>query len=73
MLTDTVTLELPEIVLLQALRQLPPLRRQWLLRQLEQEQSPTMSGVPAAELDKITGLISVGGDALEDSKRLYDE
>jgi uncharacterized protein len=29
--------------------------------------------VPAAELERWTDLIAVGGDALEDSERLYDE
>ena len=30
-------------------------------------------GVPASELDRLTGLISVGGDALKDTERLYDD
>lgn len=29
--------------------------------------------IPAVELRKLSGIISVGGDALEDSERLYDE
>ncbi len=68
-MTATVTLELPEDVLVQALKRLPSARRQQLLRQVEAEALPVVRVVPAAELDKWTGLISVGGDALEDSER----
>jgi hypothetical protein len=71
-MTVTVTLELPDNVLIQALRQLSPARRQQLLRQLEDETPPVVRVVPATELDKWTGLIAVGGDALEDSERLYE-
>jgi len=72
-MTVTVTLELPDNVLIQALKQLSPARRQQLLRQLENETPPVVRVVPATELDKWTGLISVGGDALEDSERIHDD
>jgi len=71
-MTATVTLELPENVLIQALRRLSPARRQRLLRQAEEEVLPVVRVVPAAELDKWAELIEVGGDALEDSRRIYD-
>jgi len=71
-MTVTVTLELPDNVLIQALKQLSPARRQRLLRQLENETPPVVRVVPATELDKWTGLIAVGRDALEDSERLYE-
>jgi hypothetical protein len=58
--------------LIQALKQLSPARRQQLLGQLENETPPAVRVVPATELDKWTGLIAIGGDALEDSKRLYE-
>ena len=65
----TVTLELPDNVLIQALKRLSPARRRQLLYQLEDEEaSPAVRVVPATELDKWTGLIAVGGDALEDSR-----
>lgn len=67
----TVILELPDNVLIQALRRLSPARRQQLLRQLETEVHVNV--VPATELDRWTALIAVGGDALEDSKCLYDQ
>ena len=71
-MTVTVTLELPDNVLIQALKQLSPARRQQLLHQLEDEMLPAVRVVPATELDKWTGLIAIGGDALEDSDRLYE-
>jgi len=72
-MTATITLELPDNLLIQALKRLSPARRQQLLYQLETEASPVVRVVPAAELDKWIGLISVGGDALEDSRRVYGE
>ena len=69
----TVTVELPENVLVQALKRLSPARRQQLLQQLMDEALPVVRVVPATDLDQWTGLIAVGGDALEDSRRLYDE
>lgn len=72
-MTATVTLELPDNVLIQALKRLAPARCRQLLYQLEDEAAPVVRVVPAAELDKWTGLIAVGGDALEDSERLYGE
>jgi AbrB family looped-hinge helix DNA binding protein len=32
----------------------------------------TLQGVKAASLDKLTGLIRLGGDAVKDKKRLYE-
>ena len=31
----------------------------------------TLQGVKAASLDKLTGLVRLGGDAVKDKKRLY--
>ncbi len=74
-MTATVTLELPEDVLVQALKRLPLTKRRQLLRQVEAEAQalPVVRVVSAAELDKWIGLVSVGGDALEDSERVYGE
>jgi hypothetical protein len=72
-MSATITIQLPEDVLLDALRQLPPSRRRRLLQQLADEPSPTVVSIPAAELDQWTGLISIGGDALAESEQLYDE
>ena len=55
-MTVTVTLELSDNVLIQALRQVSPARRQQVLRQLENETLPAVRVVPATELDKWTGL-----------------
>jgi hypothetical protein len=72
-MTATVTLELPEDILVAALRKLSPARRRHLLVELDRPSAFTLRTVPAAELDKLTGLIAVGGDALEDSERLYED
>lgn len=72
-MTATVTLEFPEDVLVAALRRLTPARRRQLLLKVETDTMSVPRGVPAAELDKWTGLIAIGGDALEDSERLYSD
>jgi hypothetical protein len=72
-MTTAIVVELPEDVLVEALRRLTPARRRQLLLRVESEPAPALTTVPATELDKWTGLISVGGDALEDSECLYCE
>jgi hypothetical protein len=72
-MSTTITLELPDDVLLRALRRLPDRRRNELLRKLEEPQGLVVKGVQAAELERLEGLIALGGDALEDSERLYDD
>lgn len=74
-MTTTITLELPDNVLIQALKRLPPAQRRHLLCQLETEVPSEIhvNVVQATELDRWTDLIAAGGDALEDSRRLYDE
>jgi hypothetical protein len=67
-----ITIELPEEVLLDALRQLSPEQRRQLLEQLGEPSKIIVSSIPAAELRKWAGLISAGGDALAESEALYD-
>lgn len=71
-MSETIILELPEEILLKALQQLSPERRQWLFNQID---LPDVSSpiVSALELDAWTGLIAVGGDALEESEQLYED
>jgi hypothetical protein len=38
-----------------------------------QEDHPFVPSLPASTLDRLTGLVAWGGDALVDSERLYDE
>lgn len=72
-MSATVTIEFPEDVLIAALRRLSPARRHELIFKVETDVMLMPRGVPAVELDKWVGLINVGGDALEDSERLYDD
>ena len=72
-MSDTITVELPEELLLQALRQLSAERRQWLFNQIMLDPVPLPHGTPARDLDKWTGLIAVGGDSLAESEQLYDD
>ena len=71
-MSGTIVLELPEEVLLNALRQLSPDRRRWLFKESEKEATIDVRLVPAEALTELNGLVSIGGDALKDSERLYD-
>jgi len=63
-MSTIITLEVPDDVLLRALRRLPISKRKELLRGLEESVRPMAKGVQAAELDRLTGLIAIGGGAL---------
>jgi hypothetical protein len=77
----TVTLELPENVLIQALRQLSPARRRQLWLDLEADNTASQSDVPisnsgrAKTLDNALGLLAIGQNAPTDAEiaRLLEE
>jgi hypothetical protein len=62
--------------ILQAISKFPKKDLESLLREIEElartERKITAKFVEAQELNRLSGLISIGGDALEDSERLYD-
>ena len=72
-MANVLPLELPDELLIEAMRRLPPARRRDLLNKLQELTKPVLHPVPAAHLDALTNLISLGGDAVEDSERLHDE
>jgi hypothetical protein len=72
-MATTITVKLPEDVLIDALRQLPSSRRRQLLQELASEGGPIVKAIPASELDRWTGFLAVGGDALTESEQLYDD
>ena len=65
-------LELPEAKLIEAFRRLPPQRRVELLDRLRALGEPELRTVPASRLYALTGLVSLGGDALADTEAIYD-
>jgi hypothetical protein len=78
-MTATVTLELPENILIQALRQLPPARRQELLRRVENEDwravpaiglktRPETTRVRRNTLDQALGLLATEHTAPSDAE-----
>jgi len=68
-----IALQLPEDVLVEALRRLPEGRRRELLRRLMEAEALKPRWVPAAELGRLIGLVSLGGDAVQDTEALYDD
>lgn len=71
--TLTLELELTEQELLEAFRRLPPQRRMELIEKLETLRVPTLRTVPASRLYALTGLVSLGGDAMADTEAIYDD
>jgi len=66
-----VSIKIPEDELVEALRALPPERRKAILRKIHLLEKIELRWVKASELDTITALIAVGGDAVKDVERLY--
>lgn len=69
---NVITLQMPEDVLLEALGRLPEGRRRALLRRLMESEALKPRWVPVAELGRLIGLVSLGGDALQDTEALYN-
>ncbi len=68
----SLELELPEAKLVKAFRQLSPRRRAELLGRLQTLREPELRTVPASRLYALTGLVSLGGNALADTEALYN-
>lgn len=71
-----ISLELPEEALVAAIRKLSPAKRKRVLKALQNDiDTPfiRLIRLPAKSLRRLDGLISVGGDALIDSERFYDD
>ena len=65
-------LEVPESKLIEAFRRLPPRQRAELLNRLQALCELELKTVPASRLHALTGLVSLGGDALADTEAIYD-
>lgn len=72
-MAETIAVELPEDVLIEALKRLPKAKRDQILQRLEEESETPVRARPASEMLKWTGVISIGGDALLDAEKLYDD
>jgi len=65
-------LELPETKLVEAFRRLPPRRCAELLVRLQALGESELRTVPASRLYALTGLVSLGGNAVADTEAIYD-
>jgi hypothetical protein len=74
-MSETISLEveLPEEKLIEAFQRLPPKQRIELLKKLWLLAEPELRTVPANTLYALTGLVSLGGDALTDTEAVYDD
>jgi hypothetical protein len=75
MTTSTIPfeLELPEDKLVEAFRRLPPYQRVELLKKLQAAEGLQLVKVSASTLEPLTGVVSLGGDAVTDTEALYDD
>lgn len=69
----SLELELSEAQLIEAFRRLPSRRRAELLDKLQALREPALRTVPAGKLHALTGLVSLGGDALADTEAIFDD
>lgn len=67
-----IPVEVSEEELIEAFRRLPVARRAELLDKLQALRQPVLRMVPADRLYELTGLVSLGGDALADTEALYN-
>ena len=67
-----IELKLSEANLIEAFHRLPSGRQAELLDKLQALREPLLRTVPANRLYDLTGLVSLGGDALADTEALYD-
>jgi hypothetical protein len=68
----SLKLEVPETKFVEAFRRLPLLQRAELLERLRALCELELRIVPANRLHALTGLVSLGGDALADTETIYD-
>ena len=72
---EKVMLPVSKADILQAIPKFPKKDLESLLREIEElsrtERMVTAKFVEAQELNMLSGLISIGGDALEDAERAY--
>ena len=73
---EKVMLPVPKADILEAISKFPKKDFESLLRQIEKlartDTKITAKFVEAQELNMLSGLISIGGDALEDTEKVYD-
>ena len=69
-----VILDLPKGEIVRILAQLPLEEREEIIREVGKEHGELRAKfIPIEEVLKLKGIISVGGDALIDSEKIYDE
>jgi len=73
---EKVMLPVSKADILQAIVKFPKKDYESLLREIEKlartDRKVTANFVEAQELNMLSGLISIGGDSLEDTERVYD-
>ncbi len=73
---EKVMLPVSKADILQAISKFPKKDYESLLREIEKlaqkEKKVAAKYVEAQELNMLSGLISIGGDSLEDTERVYD-
>jgi hypothetical protein len=71
---DKVTLEVSKKEIVNALLHLPPTERESILHLLKRVESGNdeIIRLSSLNLDELTGIMKVGGDAVTDSEEIYD-
>ena len=73
---EKVMLPVSKADILQAISKFPKKDYESLLREIEKlartDRKVTANFIEAQELNMLSGLISIGGDSVEDTERVYD-
>jgi len=69
---EELTVRLPKRFLLELLYQVPGKELEAILREIARKSQLKPVRVSSQSLDNLTGLISVGGDALQDTETIYE-
>ncbi len=69
----SVTIELPEDILIDALSHLPYKKRLEIWEKSEAGSAIDIKWLKPEKLDRLTGITSLGGDAVIDSEKIFDE
>lgn len=69
---EEVSVKLPKRILLELLRRIPRKELEGLIQETKGKPQFEPVRVDPQSLDKLTGIVSVGGDALHDTEAIYE-
>jgi len=69
----SISIQVSEEMLIEALSQLPYQKKIDLWKKIEPRSNIKLKWIKADKLDNLTGIIFIGGDAVKDTEKIFDE